>query len=74
MADTIKTYARQLLRRLQTGSAEKAEPKEEEEQELPAQSRFLPAKLEVPVQQEVVRQHVELLFALTKKVPEFLDE
>ncbi|CDZ97637.1 mRNA cleavage and polyadenylation factor II complex, subunit PTA1 [Phaffia rhodozyma] len=45
------------------------EPEQEE-----VRSRYLPAKLQAPVSIDIVRQHVELLFALTKKIPEFLDE
>lgn len=85
---TIRTFALQLLRRLQAGSAaakevtadedeNSGEDKEDvvvEEADQIAESQYLPAKLEMPVESEVVRQHVELMFALTKKIPEFLDE
>lgn len=84
-SSTIRTFALQVLRRLQSRDAkergediggvdEKLPEKEVEEADQIAQSRYLPLKLEMPVEQEVVRQHVELLFALTKKIPEFLDE
>jgi symplekin len=90
-SSTIRTFALQVLRRLQAGDAkEKASSGEmdgvtsEEDDKLPekeveeadqiAQSQYLPVKLEMPIEQEVVRQHVELMFALTKKIPEFLDE
>lgn len=46
----------------------------QEEADQIAESQYLPVKLETPVEPDVVRQHVELLFALTKKIPEFLDE
>jgi symplekin len=49
-----------------------AEEDREADAEL-VESRYLPEKLELPVEQETVRQHVELAFALTKKVPELLD-
>lgn len=54
--------------------AKKEEAEEGEEEEEVVRSRYLPDRLEAPVPIDVVRQHVELLFALTKKVPDFLDE
>ncbi|TFY73084.1 hypothetical protein EWM64_g10928, partial [Hericium alpestre] len=38
------------------------------------QTPYLPEHLELPAQKAQVLQHVELLFALSTKVPEFLDE
>jgi symplekin len=38
------------------------------------QTPYLPDRIEVPAQKAHVLQHVELLFALSVKVPEFLDE
>ena len=38
------------------------------------QTPYLPDRIEVPAQKSHVLQHVELLFALSVKVPEFLDE
>ncbi|KAJ7077855.1 Symplekin tight junction protein C terminal-domain-containing protein [Mycena belliarum] len=38
------------------------------------QTPYLPERIELPAQQSHVLQHVELLFALCVKVPEFLDE
>jgi symplekin len=35
---------------------------------------YLPERIELPAQKSHVLQHVELLFALSVKVPEFLDE
>lgn len=35
---------------------------------------YLPERIELPAQKQHVLQHVELLFALSVKVPEFLDE
>jgi len=35
---------------------------------------YLPERIELPAQKQQVLQHVELLFALSVKVPEFLDE
>jgi len=38
------------------------------------QTPYLPERIELPAQKSHVLQHVELLFALSVKVPEFLDE
>ncbi|KAF9530352.1 Symplekin tight junction protein C terminal-domain-containing protein [Crepidotus variabilis] len=38
------------------------------------QTPYLPEQIELPVQKQQVLQHVELMFALSVKVPEFLDE
>ncbi|KAH9945718.1 Symplekin tight junction protein C terminal-domain-containing protein [Amylocystis lapponica] len=38
------------------------------------QTPFLPEQLELPANRAQILQHVELLFALSTKVPEFLDE
>ncbi|KAJ6518677.1 Symplekin tight junction protein C terminal-domain-containing protein [Mycena sanguinolenta] len=38
------------------------------------QTPYLPERIELPAQESHVLQHVELLFALCVKVPEFLDE
>ena len=38
------------------------------------QTPFLPDRIELPAEKSQVLQHVELLFALSVKVPEFLDE
>lgn len=106
LADSIKSFALSLVRRLQkavtVGPAPAAEAKpvpqndeasssapvaadavedvkmdaaeESEEVEHEVQSRYLPPRLDLAdVETEVVRQHVELVFALTKKVPELLD-
>lgn len=35
---------------------------------------YLPERIELPAKKSHVLQHVELLFALSVKVPEFLDE
>ena len=35
---------------------------------------YLPERIEIPAKKDQVLQHVELLFALSVKVPEFLDE
>lgn len=38
------------------------------------QTPYLPERIELPAQKQQVLQHVELLFALSVKVPDFLDE
>jgi hypothetical protein len=38
------------------------------------QTAYLPEQIELPAQKSHVLQHVELLFALSVKVPEFLEE
>jgi symplekin len=38
------------------------------------QTPYLPERIDLPAQKADVLQHVELLFALSVKVPEFLDE
>lgn len=38
------------------------------------QTPYLPEQLELPAQSDQILQHLELLFALSTKVPEFLDE
>lgn len=43
-------------------------------QEELVQTPYLPERIELPAQKSQVLQHVELLFALCVKVPEFLDE
>lgn len=85
MASMIRDFALQLLRRLQSRprveKVEEPRPDGEENMEdgqLPQediiQTPYLPEQLELPAQKEQVLQHLELLFALSTKVPEFLDE
>nr|GAT46745.1 predicted protein [Mycena chlorophos] len=63
-----------------TGSGEHGEGEDEnmEDGQLPpedlVQTPYLPERIELPAQEAQVLQHVELLFALCVKVPEFLDE
>ena len=87
MAGMIREFALQLLRRLQSRpkAAKVEEPtamNEDEEniedgqlpQEDLIQTPYLPEQLELPAQSDQILQHVELLFALSTKVPDFLDE
>lgn len=84
MGDMVRTFAVRLLGRLQkqTSSNRQSEDnvKDEtmEDGEMPqderVQTEFLPDKIELPVEKSLVLQHVELIFALCAKYPEFLDE
>ena len=90
MGDMIRTFALRLLRRLQTrkedGTSKGSkgdngsgnEPDSMEDGEMPqeelVQTEYLPEQLELPAQKAQVLQHVELIFALCVKCPEFLDE
>ncbi|KAI0629295.1 Symplekin tight junction protein C terminal-domain-containing protein [Trametes polyzona] len=113
MADMIRDFALQLLRRLQSRpkvvkektpdkTSEPAQEKESsgkeggeekskspkangadhdenmEDGQLPPediiQTPYLPEQLELPAVDSQILQHLELLFALSTKVPEFLDE
>jgi symplekin len=57
---------------------EEGEDENMEDGQLPpeelVQTPYLPERIELPAQKSHVLQHVELLFALSVKVPEFLDE
>jgi hypothetical protein len=81
----IRDFALQLLRRLQTPRPVEKPPGGDaagidsmEDGQLPPedllQTPYLPERMELPAQKLQVVQHVELLFALSSKVPEFLDE
>jgi symplekin len=56
-------------------SKEKEESAEEIEDNQPlVQTPYLPERIELPAQKDQVLQHLELMFALSVKVPEFLDQ
>lgn len=87
MDSMIRDFALQILRRLQrrsprvakTTSANGSEEDENmEDGQLPSeeliQTPYLSEEIELPAEKSLVLQHVELLFALSVKVPEFLDE
>ncbi|CCM02435.1 uncharacterized protein FIBRA_04534 [Fibroporia radiculosa] len=89
MDNMIRDFALQLLRRLQSRpSPEKSEDypmngdvnhdEHMEDGQLPPediiQTPYLPEQLELPANSAQILQHLELLFALSTKVPEFLDE
>jgi symplekin len=89
MDSMIRDFALQILRRLQKRPPKEEVPKATEERagsgdenmedgQLPPedllQTPYLPEELELPAEKAHVLQHVELLFALSVKIPEFLDE
>ena len=85
MAGMTRDFALQLLRRLQSrpkaegsGSPTSEGENMDEDGQLPQediiQTPYLPEQLELPAQSDSILQHLELLFALSTKVPEFLDE
>lgn len=86
MDSIVREFALQMLRRLQKRPTEEQKRAEAqangdenmEDGQLPTedlvQTPYLPEHIELPAQKANVLQHVELLFALSVKVPEFLDE
>jgi symplekin len=88
MDSLIREFALKLLRRLQTRgpSSEKMDvdsgttgtEDNMEDGQLPTEALvktpYLSDTLQLPAEKGQVLQHLELMFALTVKVPEFLDE
>lgn len=87
MDSMIRDFALQILRRLQerspkgvkTMTANGGEEDENmEDGQLPSeeliQTPYLSEDIDLPADKSLVLQHVELLFALSVKIPEFLDE
>ena len=86
MDSMIRDFALQILRRLQQRSPKGAKtvtPNDEEDEnmedgQLPSeeliQTPYLNEEIDLPAEKSLVLQHVELLFALSVKIPEFLDE
>ena len=87
MDGMVRRFAIQILRKLQSRTVTKSvdvhmkddDPDENmEDGQLPSealvQTPYLPERIDLPAQKAHVLQHVELLFALSVKVPEFLDE
>lgn len=85
MDGVVRNFSLRLLRRLQrrTPVDEKLErsPSPEEgleDGQLPQdevlQTVFLPEEITIPAQKAQVLQHVELIFALSVRVPDLLDE
>lgn len=86
MDGMVHDFALQMLRRLQKRPTDEQKrvdfqmngDENMEDGQLPAedlvQTAYLPENIELPAQKAHILQHVELLFALSVKVPEFLDE
>ena len=83
MDGMVRDFALQLLRRLQhhppqEKKASDGDDENMEDGQLPPedllQTPYLNEQLELPARKGEVLQHVELLFALSAKAPEFLDE
>ena len=75
MNTRIREFARQLLNRLRTTATnETGDSEATTEPAVNACSPYLPETIALPVEKPQILQHVELLFALSVKVPEFLDE
>lgn len=83
MSDMVRTFALRLLRRLQKRPEKGVEKPEgvrdgSEDGEMPqediVQTEYLPEEVELPARKSQVLQHVELIFALSVKSTEFLDE
>ncbi|KAF8605954.1 hypothetical protein BDV93DRAFT_490054 [Ceratobasidium sp. AG-I] len=71
MNGAITAFAKRLLKRLEVHKLEDGTTEETPEEDIP---RYLPPKLELPAKKSEVIQHVELMFALSVRVPTFLDE
>ncbi|KDQ61760.1 hypothetical protein JAAARDRAFT_204204 [Jaapia argillacea MUCL 33604] len=85
MDGMVREFAVQMLRRLQIRRKPvevhvNGEPRDEnmEDGQLPPEdilhTPYLPEEIELPAKKSQILQHLELMFALTVKVPEFLDE
>jgi symplekin len=75
MNTRIREFARQLLNRLRTTATHETEDSEANtEPVVKACSSYLPETIALPAEKPQILQHVELLFALSVKVPDFLDE
>jgi symplekin len=88
MDGIVRDFALQMLRRLQSRPTPEAKPTDMEvndnhdenmeDGQLPpediAHTPYLAEELELPATRSQVLQHLELMFALTVKVPDFLDE
>jgi symplekin len=71
MNGAITEFARRLLKRLEDRSSADESMNDALDSDIP---RYLPPKLELPAKKSEVIQHVELMFALSVRVPTFLDE
>jgi symplekin len=75
MNTRIREFAHQLLNRLRmTATLDMGDSNATTEPAVKACSSYLPGAIALPAEKPQILQHVELLFALSVKVPEFLDE
>jgi symplekin len=74
MNTRIREFARQLLARLRTTATTEIGDSKATELAVTACSPYLPETIALPAEKPQILQHVEVLFALSVKVPEFLDE
>lgn len=83
MADMVRAFALKLIRRLRQNpptndSTTKGVIDGMEDGEMPQEeeikTEYLPGRVEIPADKHIVLQHVELVFSLSAKSPEFLDE
>jgi symplekin len=81
MDNLIREFALKLLRRLQSPRPDSEKMDVDagmEDGQLPSEALvktpYLSDALQLPAEKGQVLQHLELMFALTVKVPEFLDE
>lgn len=75
----VTNYALQMVRRLGKSATTEAvkseadEVEEGEEEEETVESTYVPAKLELPLSEGVIQQHVELLLALSVRNADLLE-
>jgi symplekin len=70
----IRDFALQLLRRLQTRSSGMDEEDGQLPQDALVQTPYLGPTVTLPARKSEILQHVELLFALSVKAPDLLEE
>jgi symplekin len=85
MDGLVRTFSLRLLRRLQKRTSSDTKPGQTEAseedvedgqlpQEETLQTMYLPEEITLPADKAQVLQHVELMFALSVRVPDLLDE
>jgi symplekin len=82
MDGLVRAFSLRLLRRLQKRTAPDAKPGQTEDgmedgqlpQEEMLQTMYLPEEVTLPADKTQVLPHVELMFALSVRVPDLLDE
>ncbi|CAK5273974.1 unnamed protein product [Mycena citricolor] len=80
MDGRVRLFARQVLRKLRSVTPAEGDTQDERMEdgrlagEGLVETPYLPERIELPARESQVLQHLELLFALSVKVPELLDE